>query len=190
VKELESNKLSPSVMATWQETQAVAVPISHSLDGQMIVTLSGRKLNLEKMDNLSLQDLNVLKKYSSLNGPKVVSEDLASGFRLSEATSGESLAEYLKRTGGKMSPKVESQLKKVIDEASLLAKETKIRLDLSSDNIRIWNETVQLVKARHADVGVKLPKDYVTYLASLKSAPKSNFKCGKLMSALLQLKTY
>lgn len=124
---------------------------------------------------------------TSIKVPDVHYMDPDGQFKVTTKIGGESLGEYLKRVNGVIEPGVDAQLRSAVADMVNLSKKTNIKLDLSVDNLKIWNGKVYLIDAGPIPADVKHPMSYDEFLKTwgghLKIAVKSN--CSNALKGLL-----
>jgi hypothetical protein len=111
-------------------------------------------------------------------------------WKITRFIKGESLKDYLIRNKGVIEPAVEAQLRKAVDDMLSLSKITNTKLDLSVDNLKIWNGKVYLIDAGPIPPDVSHPLTYDAFVSKWKGqmAPSLGAKCKNLLSALKLLK--
>lgn len=77
--------------------------------------------------------------------PEIIGVDPEGKWKISRFVGGESLGEYLRRTNGVMEGSVEAEVRKSVDEMLAMSRATNVKLDLSVDNLKIWNGKVYLI---------------------------------------------
>lgn len=97
---------------------------------------------------------------TSIKVPDVHFVDPEGKFKVATKVGGESLGEYLKRVNGAIEPAVELQLRKAVDDMLEMSRVTNIKLDLSVDNLKIWNDKVYLIDAGPIPPDVSHPMSY------------------------------
>lgn len=132
---------------------------------------------------------NWLNAKTSIKVPEVEFMDPEGKVKLTRFVRGESLGEYMKRTGGKIEPSLEVQLRKAVEDMVNLSKTTNIKLDLSVDNLKIWNNQVYLIDAGPIPPDVTHPMSYEAFLSKWKGQAKTplNKRCAHIWNSLLQL---
>lgn len=128
---------------------------------------------------------------TSISVPEVHYMDPEGKFKVTTKVGGESLGEYIKRVNGVIEPHVEKQLRSAVDDMLALSKKTNIKLDLSVDNLKIWNDKVFLIDAGPIPADVKHPMSYdefaKTWGKHMKIAIRPSCS-GALKSLLLDLR--
>jgi hypothetical protein len=113
-----------------------------------------------------IQDVKIgnwLNEKTNIQVPEVQAVHPEGKWKITELVGGESLGEYLAARNGVMEPHIEKQIKQVVDDTLALANKTNIKLDLSVDNIKIWNGKTYLIDAGPIPPDVKLPASYAEY---------------------------
>ncbi len=157
-------------------------------DGQdMVVKIANQRPNSPasiKQDVLIGQWLN---DKTSIAVPDVHYMDPEGKFKVTTKVGGESLGEYLKRTNGVIDPGIEKQLREAVDDMLKLSKVTNIKLDLSVDNLKIWNDKVYLIDAGPIPPDVKHPMSYQEFSKTWGSHAKVIIRphCSSALKSLL-----
>lgn len=128
---------------------------------------------------------------TSISVPEVHYMDPDGKFKVTTKVGGESLGEYIKRVNGVIEPHVEQQLRKAVDDMLALSKKTNIKLDLSVDNLKIWNDKVFLIDAGPIPADVKHPMSYDEFAKTWGNHTKIAIRpscSGALKSLLLDLR--
>lgn len=157
-------------------------------DGQdMVVKIANQRPNSPasiKQDVLVGEWLN---SKTSINVPDVAYMDPDGKFKVTTKIGGESLGDYLKRTNGVIAPEIESQLRTAVDDMINMSKKTNIKLDLSIDNLKIWNGKVYLIDAGPIPADVKHPMSFKEFTRTWGSHTKLTIKshCSFALKGLL-----
>lgn len=157
-------------------------------DGQdMVVKIANQRPNSPfsiKQDVLIGQWLN---EKTSIGVPEVHYVDPEGRMKVATKVGGESLGEYLKRTKGALDPAVEMQLRSAVDDMLKLSKVTNIKLDLSVDNLKIWNGKVYLIDAGPIPADVKHPMSFEEFSKTWGSHVKVSVRphCTNALKVLL-----
>ena len=128
-----------------------------------------------------------LNEKTSIKVPDVHFMDPDGKFKVTTKVGGESLGEYLKRKNGVIDPGIEKQLRSAVDDMLALSKKTNIKLDLSVDNFKIWNEKVYLIDAGPIPADVKHPMSYDEFTKTWGSHVKVSIRphCSSALKTLL-----
>lgn len=92
--------------------------------------------------------------------PEIIGVDPDGKWKISRFVGGESLGEYLKRTNGVMEPAVEAEVRKSVNEMLAMSRSTNVKLDLSVDNLKIWNGKVFLIDPGPIPPDARHPQNY------------------------------
>lgn len=154
---------------------------------QMVVKIANQRPNSPfsiKQDVLIGEWLN---DKTSIKVPEIHFVDPDGKFKVATKVGGESLGEYLKRVNGALEPSVEMQLRSAVDDMLKLSKTTNIKLDLSVDNIKIWNGKVYLIDAGPIPSDVKHPMSFEEFSRTWGSHIKVSVKphCANALKVLL-----
>jgi nicotinic acid mononucleotide adenylyltransferase len=161
-------------------------------DGEeWVVKIANQRPNSPKS---ILQDVKIgeyLRHKTSINIPEIKAVDPEGKYKISRLVRGESLGDYLASHKGVIEPALEVQLRKAVEDMLSLSKITNTKLDLSVDNLKIWNNKVYLIDAGPIPPDVSHPMSYEAFLAKWKkgAAGKVNFgnRCSGMWSTLRQL---
>lgn len=128
-----------------------------------------------------------LNEKTSIKVPDVHYMDPDGKFKVTTKVGGESLGEYLKRKNGVIDPAIETQLRAAVDDMLDLSKKTNIKLDLSVDNFKIWNDKVYLIDAGPIPADVKHPMSYEEFTKTWGSHVKVAIRphCSSALKTLL-----
>jgi nicotinic acid mononucleotide adenylyltransferase len=137
-----------------------------------------------------IQDVTIgtwLNKKTSIRVPEVQKMDPEGKWKITTLIGGESLGEYLSNRGGTMEPHIEKEIKNVIDDMLKLSAATNIKLDLSVDNLKIWNDKVYLIDAGPIPPDVSHPVSYEEFKSKWVShiKPGSRQKCSTVLKTFL-----
>jgi hypothetical protein len=157
-------------------------------DGQdMVVKIANQRPNSPaaiKQDVLIGQWLN---EKTSIQVPEVAFMDPEGKFKITTKIGGESLGEYLKRVDGLIEPSVENQLRSAVNDMIKMSAMTNIKLDLSVDNLKIWNGKVFLIDAGPIPADVKHPMSFDEFVKTWGSHTKLKIRshCSNALKGLL-----
>lgn len=104
-----------------------------------------------------------LDKKTGIRVPEIIDVDPEGKWKVSRFVGGESLGEYLKRTNGVMEASVEAEVRKSVEEMIALSKKTNVKLDLSVDNLKIWNGKVYLIDPGPIPPHASHPQSYAEF---------------------------
>ena len=137
-----------------------------------------------------IQDVKVgqgLNYKTSIKVPEIQAVDPEGKWKIASFIGGESLGDYIKSRNGYIEPHIKRQLESIVSDMVNLSKKTNIKLDLSVDNLRIWNNKIYLIDAGPVPASVKHPMSYQEYANAwgryLKI--KINNKCEYALRAIL-----
>jgi cytidyltransferase-like protein len=156
----------------------------------MVIKIANQRL---KSPGAIKQDVTIgnwLNHKTSIHVPEVVDMHPDGNWKITQLIKGESLKDYMKRTNGVIEPVIEEQLRKAVSDMLEISRTTNTKLDLSVDNLKIWNGKVYLIDAGPIPPDVSHPVSYEAFLAKWKSQTKPGLgtKCKNLWAALQLLK--
>lgn len=137
-----------------------------------------------------LQDVKIgnwLNQKTSIQVPEVHEFHPEGKWKISTLVGGESLGEYLVKNKGVMEPHIENALRAAVNDTLELSAKTNIKLDLSLDNLKIWNGKVYLIDAGPIPADVKHPMSYEDYTKKWSSHAKVKIsnKCSNVLKVFL-----
>lgn len=155
----------------------------------MVVKIANQRL---KSPGAIKQDVTIgnwLNSRTSIKVPEVEYMHPDGNFKITKLIRGESLGEYMKRTGGKIDPAVEKQLKAAVEDMVKMSKVSNIKLDLSVDNLKIWNNKVYLIDAGPIPPDASHPMNYESFVVGWKAQAKTPIgkRCAELWRSFFQL---
>jgi nicotinic acid mononucleotide adenylyltransferase len=157
-------------------------------DGQdMVVKIANQRPNSPASIKQDVLIGSWLNEKTSIKVPEVAFMDPEGKFKITTKIGGESLGEYLKRLNGVLEPSVEAQLRSAVDDMIKISKRTNIKLDLSVDNLKIWNGKVYLIDAGPIPADVKHPMSFNEFAKTWGSHSKLAIKshCSFALKGLL-----
>lgn len=157
-------------------------------DGQdMVVKIANQRPNSPFSIRQDVLIGRWLNEKTSIGVPEVHYMDPEGKFKVATKVGGESLGEYLKRTNGALDPAIEMQLRSAVDDMLNLSKVTNIKLDLSVDNLKIWNGKVYLIDAGPIPADVKHPMSFEEFSKTWGSHVKVSVRphCTNALKVLL-----
>ncbi len=124
---------------------------------------------------------------TSINVPNIHWVDPSGAMKVADKIGGESLKDYLIRTKGVLDPEIEMQLRRTVSDALKMANKTNLKLDLSTDNLKISEGKVYLIDAGPIPPDAKLPTSFDKYLDRWGAASKVEIKknCSNALKGLL-----
>ncbi|WPU65994.1 hypothetical protein [Peredibacter starrii] len=136
------------------------------------------------------QDVKIgqwLNQKTSIKVPDVQAMDPQGKWKITTLVGGESLGDYLQKNNGYIEPHIEKQLRQAVDDMIKLSKKTNIKLDLSVDNLKIWNGKVYLIDAGPIPADVKHPMSYDEFTKRWSGHTKVaiNRKCSNALKVFL-----
>lgn len=136
------------------------------------------------------QDVKIgqwLNEKTSIRVPEVQAIHPEGKWKITTLVGGESLGDYLKKNNGFIEPHIEKELRQAVEDMVNLSKKTNIKLDLSVDNIKIWNDKVYLIDAGPIPADVKHPMTYAEFTKKWSSHTKIpiNNKCSNALKVFL-----
>ena len=156
----------------------------------MVIKIANNRL---KSPSAITQDVTIgnwLNMKTAIKVPEVEAIHPEGKWKITKLIRGESLGEYMNRTGGKIDPAIEEQLRKAVDSMLELSKTTNTKLDLSLDNLKIWNNQVYLIDAGPIPPDVTHPMSYEAFFTKWKTQSKTPLvkRCAKIWTALMDLR--
>ena len=159
---------------------------------EWVVKIANQRPNSPKSILQDVKIGNYLNAKTSIKVPELAAVDAEGKYKISKLVRGESLGEYLAGHKGVIAPEIEVQLRQAVEDMLNLSKKTNTKLDLSVDNLKIWNNKVYLIDAGPIPPDVSHPMSYEAFLSKWKKGAASKVSIGKrcsaLFSTLLQLK--
>ena len=155
----------------------------------MVIKIANTRV---KSGSSIIQDVTIgnwLNFKTDIKVPEVAAIHPKGEWKITKLVRGESLGEYMRRTNGKIEPGIEKQLKEIVASMLNLSSTTNTKLDLSVDNLKIWNNQVYLIDAGPIPADVSHPMNYAAFFTKWKSQSKKPFtkRCSTLWSSLMRL---
>lgn len=160
-------------------------------DGQdHVIKIANQRL---KSPASILQDVKIgqwLNNETSIKVPPIQAVDPDGKWKVTTLVKGESLGTYLANRNGYIEPDIKKQLQKAVEDMVNLSAKTNIKLDLSIDNLKIWNGQVYLIDAGPIPPDVKHPMSYqeFTKIWSQHTKIPINNNCANVLKAFLATK--
>lgn len=157
-------------------------------DGQdMVVKIANQRPRSPASIKQDVLIGNWLNSKTSILVPEVHYMDPDGQFKVTTKVGGESLGEYISRRKGVIEPEIEKQLRNAVEDMVKLSKTTNIKLDLSVDNLKIWNGNVYLIDAGPIPPDVKHPMSYEEFTKTWGSHTKIAIRphCSSALKTLL-----
>lgn len=159
-----------------------------NFDGQdQVIKIANDRI---KSASSILQDIKIgnwLNEKTSIQVPKVHEFHPEGKWKISTLVGGESLGDYIVNHKGILEPHIERELRSAVADTLALSAKTNIKLDLSIDNLKIWNGKVYLIDAGPIPPDVKHPLSFEEYAAKWSSHTKVKIstKCSNVLKVFL-----
>ena len=152
-----------------------------------VIKIANKRL---KSPSSIIQDVKIgqwLNYKTSIRVPEVQAVDPEGKWKITTFVGGESLGEYLANRNGFIEPHIKQQLELAVDDMVKLSEKTNTKLDLSVDNIKIWNEKVYLIDAGPIPPDLKHPRNFVEFTKSWSKQAKVNInnECSNALKAFM-----
>lgn len=141
--------------------------------------------------NSIIQDVKIatyLDKKTSINIPELKAIAPDGKYKISKLIRGESLGDYITRNKGVLEPEIEKQLRQIVDDMLKLSATANTKLDLSVDNLKIWNNKIYLIDAGPIPPDSNHPMNFETFMQGWKRGAAGKVplkqKCANLFKTL------